>query len=61
MSKSFGNVVDPLDWMDKYGADALRFTLARGANPGTDVPIGEEWVQGPATSATSSGTPPASR
>ncbi|MEI7031498.1 valine--tRNA ligase [Streptomyces pratensis] len=48
MSKSFGNVVDPLDWMDKYGSDALRFTLARGANPGTDVPIGEEWVQGSA-------------
>ena len=46
MSKSFGNVVDPLDWMDAYGSDALRFTLARGANPGTDVPIGEEWVQG---------------
>ncbi|WP_236245155.1 valine--tRNA ligase [Streptomyces sp. CC210A] len=45
MSKSFGNVVDPLDWMDKYGSDALRFTLARGANPGTDVPIGEDWVQ----------------
>ncbi|WP_431033564.1 valine--tRNA ligase [Streptomyces sp. P6-2-1] len=46
MSKSFGNAVDPLDWMDKYGSDALRFTLARGANPGVDVPIGEEWVQG---------------
>ncbi|WP_156721798.1 valine--tRNA ligase [Streptomyces apocyni] len=45
MSKSFGNVVDPLDWMDSYGSDALRFTLARGANPGTDVPIGEDWVQ----------------
>jgi valyl-tRNA synthetase len=45
MSKSFGNVVDPMDWIDAYGADALRFTLARGANPGTDVPIGEEWVQ----------------
>ena len=44
MSKSFGNVVDPMDWIDTYGADALRFTLARGANPGTDVPIGEEWV-----------------
>ncbi|GGS18544.1 valine--tRNA ligase [Streptomyces griseoviridis] len=45
MSKSFGNVVDPLDWMDTYGSDAVRFTLARGANPGTDVPIGEDWVQ----------------
>jgi len=46
MSKSFGNVVDPLEWIDRYGADALRFTFARGANPGADVPIGEEWVQG---------------
>lgn len=45
MSKSFGNVVNPLDWMDKYGSDAVRFTLARGANPGIDVPIGEDWVQ----------------
>ncbi|GAB3111281.1 valine--tRNA ligase [Streptomyces calidiresistens] len=45
MSKSFGNVVDPLDWMDAYGSDAVRFTLARGANPGVDVPIGEDWVQ----------------
>ena len=34
MSKSFGNVVDPLDWIDRFGADATRFTLARGANPG---------------------------
>jgi valyl-tRNA synthetase len=32
--------------MDAYGSDALRFTLARGANPGADVPISEEWVQG---------------
>ncbi|MFT2019403.1 valine--tRNA ligase [Streptomyces sp. 796.1] len=46
MSKSFGNAVNPLDWMDRYGSDAVRFTLARGANPGTDVPIGEDWVQG---------------
>lgn len=45
MSKSFGNAVDPLDWMDAYGSDAVRFTLARGANPGADVPIGEDWVQ----------------
>ncbi|MEU8231404.1 valine--tRNA ligase [Actinoplanes sp. NPDC048967] len=46
MSKSFGNAVDPLDWIDRYGADATRFTLARGANPGSDVPISEEWCQG---------------
>jgi valyl-tRNA synthetase len=46
MSKSYGNVVDPLDWMDRFGADATRFTLARGANPGADVPTSEEWVQG---------------
>ncbi|NGO68726.1 valine--tRNA ligase [Streptomyces boncukensis] len=45
MSKSFGNVVDPLDWMEAYGSDAVRFTLAGGANPGTDVPIGEDWVK----------------
>jgi valyl-tRNA synthetase len=45
MSKSSGTAVDPLDWMNAYGSDAVRFTLARGANPGTDVPIGEDWVQ----------------
>ncbi|TWG00034.1 valine--tRNA ligase [Kitasatospora viridis] len=46
MSKSNPNAVDPLDWMDAYGADAVRFTLASGANPGADVPIGEDWVKG---------------
>ncbi|GAA2716059.1 valine--tRNA ligase [Micromonospora olivasterospora] len=46
MSKSFGNVVDPLDWIDRFGADATRFTLARGANPGQDVPVSEDWCQG---------------
>ncbi|MBT2385681.1 valine--tRNA ligase [Streptomyces sp. ISL-11] len=45
MSKSSGTAVDPLDWMNEYGSDAVRFTLAKGANPGTDVPIGEDWVQ----------------
>ncbi|MEV6045071.1 valine--tRNA ligase [Streptomyces xanthochromogenes] len=45
MSKSNPNAVDPLDWMDDYGSDAVRFTLAKGANPGADVPIGEDWVQ----------------
>jgi valyl-tRNA synthetase len=46
MSKSFGNVVDPLDWIDRFGADATRFTLLRGANPGGDVPVAEDWAQG---------------
>ncbi|MGH3341573.1 MAG: valine--tRNA ligase [Carbonactinosporaceae bacterium] len=46
MSKSKGNAVDPLDWIDRYGADATRFTLARGANPGSDVSVSDEWVQG---------------
>jgi valyl-tRNA synthetase len=46
MSKSFGNVVDPLEWIERYGADATRFTLLRGANPGGDVPVAEEWAQG---------------
>jgi valyl-tRNA synthetase len=46
MSKSFGNVVDPLEWIDRYGADATRFTLLRGANPGGDVAVSDEWAQG---------------
>ncbi len=46
MSKSSGTQVDPLDWIDRFGADATRFTLMRGANPGSDVPIAEEWCQG---------------
>src|SRR5271166_1863614 len=45
MSKSKGNVVDPLDWLDIYGADALRFTLARGASPGGDLSVGEDAVR----------------
>jgi valyl-tRNA synthetase len=46
MSKSRGNTVDPLEWMDRFGADATRFTLARGANPGSDIAISEEWAAG---------------
>jgi valyl-tRNA synthetase len=52
MSKSRGNTVDPLEFMDKYGSDALRFTLARGANPGTDQALAEEWVAGSRNFAT---------
>ena len=46
MSKSFGNVIDPLDLVDRYGADALRFALLRASVPGQDVPLAEEWVEG---------------
>ncbi len=46
MSKSFGNVIDPLDLISTYGADATRFALLRSAAPGTDVPLAEEWVEG---------------
>ena len=42
MSKSLGNGIDPMDWVRDYGADALRFTLARGANPGVDLPLGSD-------------------
>jgi valyl-tRNA synthetase len=52
MSKSRGNTVDPLEFMDKYGSDALRFTLARGANPGTDQALAEEWIAGSRNFAT---------
>ena len=52
MSKSKGNVVDPLDFIDKYGADALRFTLARGSNPGKDQALAEDWIAGSRNFAT---------
>ena len=52
MSKSKGNSVDPIEFMDKYGADALRFTLARGANPGKDQALAEDWVGGSRNFAT---------
>ena len=42
MSKSRGNGIDPLDWVELFGADALRFTLARGASPGGDLSLGED-------------------
>ena len=45
MSKSKGNVIDPLDWVEMFGADALRFTLARGASPGGDLAVGEDAVR----------------
>jgi valyl-tRNA synthetase len=46
MSKSKGNVVDPLDICDRYGTDAVRFGLARMAAPGTDIIFSEEALEG---------------
>ncbi|QSO45924.1 valine--tRNA ligase [Alicyclobacillus mengziensis] len=46
MSKSLGNGVDPLDVIEKYGADALRFTLATGTSPGNDQRFYWEKVEG---------------
>ena len=52
MSKSKGNTVDPIEFMDTYGADALRFTLARGANPGKDQALAQDWIGGSRNFAT---------
>ena len=46
MSKSKGNIIDPLDLLDKYGADTLRFTLTALLNPGRDVKLSETRVKG---------------
>jgi valyl-tRNA synthetase len=46
MSKSKGNTMDPLDLIDKYGADALRFTLAAMAAQGRDIKLSEQRIEG---------------
>ncbi len=47
MSKSLGNVIDPLEMIDRYGADALRFSLTRAATGGQqDIPLSEESIEG---------------
>ncbi len=46
MSKSIGNVIDPLELIDKYGADALRFTLTALTTQGRDVKLTESRVEG---------------
>ena len=45
MSKSLGNGIDPLEIIDEYGADALRFTLATGNSPGNDMRFSDEKVK----------------
>lgn len=44
MSKSAGNALDPMEMIDRYGADALRLSLLLAAAPGHDVPFDEKWV-----------------
>ncbi|CCH49171.1 valine--tRNA ligase [Pseudodesulfovibrio piezophilus] len=46
MSKSTGNVIDPLDMISKYGADALRFTLTSFAAMGRDIKLSEQRIEG---------------
>jgi valyl-tRNA synthetase len=45
MSKTYGNVIDPLEVMDAYGTDALRFTLLVGSTPGNDTNVGVKKVE----------------
>lgn len=46
MSKSEGNIIDPLEMIEKYGTDALRFTMAALAIPGMDLSLAEERMAG---------------
>ena len=46
MSKSIGNIIDPLDMIEKFGADATRLSLVVGAAPGNDLPLSENRVKG---------------
>ncbi len=45
MSKSYGNVIDPIETVDQYGADALRFTLLTGSAPGADLNLAESRIE----------------
>jgi valyl-tRNA synthetase len=45
MSKSLGNVIDPLDMVERYGADALRFALLRQGTGGQDIPLSVEGIE----------------
>ena len=46
MSKSIGNIINPLDMIEKYGADATRLSLIVGATPGTDIKLSEDKIKG---------------
>ena len=44
MSKTKGNVIDPLETVDEYGADSLRYSLVTGVTPGQDIPLNMEKI-----------------
>lgn len=46
MSKSLGNIIDPIDMIEKYGTDAVRLALIMGAAPGNDVKLSEDRIRG---------------
>lgn len=46
MSKSLGNIIDPLDMIEKYGTDAVRLSLVLGTSPGNDTKLNEEKIAG---------------
>jgi valyl-tRNA synthetase len=46
MSKTTGNVIDPLETIDKFGCDALRYSLVTGSTPGQDIPLSMERIEG---------------
>ena len=46
MSKTKGNVIDPIEIIEKFGTDAVRFTLASQASPGADIPLNEARTEG---------------
>ena len=46
MSKTKGNVIDPIDIINRFGTDAVRFTLASQASPGADIPLNEARTEG---------------
>ena len=46
MSKTLGNIIDPIEVIEKYSADALRFTLATGSTPGQDINLSEKRIEG---------------
>lgn len=46
MSKSIGNIIDPVDMIEKYGADAVRLSLIMGAAPGNDLKLSEDRIRG---------------